>query len=41
MGSAKHEQVATVKFGYLFRGEIANKCSLGLATFYIDAAVRR
>lgn len=41
MGSAKHEKVATVKFGYFFRGEVENKCSCGLATFYIDTAVRR
>lgn len=41
MGSAKHEEVATVKFGYLFWVEFENECSLGLATFYIDTAVRR
>jgi hypothetical protein len=41
VGSAKYEQVATVKFGYLFRGQFENECSLGLATVHIDMAVRR
>ena len=37
----KYEQVATVKFGYLFRGEFENECSLVFAIFYVDVAVRR
>jgi hypothetical protein len=40
VGSAKHEQVATVKIGYLFRGEFEFECSFVFATFCIDTAVR-
>jgi hypothetical protein len=37
----KYEEVATVKFGYLFRAEFENECSLEFAIFYVDVAVRR